>query len=183
MSDPRFEVTTFGEMLLRLSVPTGKRLEKATRLDIYPAGAEANVASLLARLDRQTCWMGALPKNPLGRMAANALRESGVNLDGVLWQEDGRMGTYYVEFGAPPRGIQVTYDRLNSCITVASCKATWCASQLRCELSAKAVDRNGSTANPFAIPSTVRDRILQRKGCEESFSMRWLHAGDRTRDA
>ena len=25
------------------------------------------------------------------------------------------MGTYYVEFGAPPRGIQVTYDRAHSC--------------------------------------------------------------------
>lgn len=117
MPDPRFDVTTFGEMLLRLSVPTGERLETATRLDIYPAGAEANAASLLARLNRRTCWMGALPKNPLGRMAANALRESGVNMDCVLWREDGRMGTYYVEFGAAPRGIRVTYDRANSCIT------------------------------------------------------------------
>ena len=26
------------------------------------------------------------------------------------------MGTYYVEFGEPPRGIQVTYDRAHSCI-------------------------------------------------------------------
>jgi 2-dehydro-3-deoxygluconokinase len=27
------------------------------------------------------------------------------------------MGTYYVEFGEPPRGIQVTYDRAYSCAT------------------------------------------------------------------
>ena len=27
------------------------------------------------------------------------------------------MGTYYVEFGEPPRGIQVTYDRTHSCAT------------------------------------------------------------------
>jgi 2-dehydro-3-deoxygluconokinase len=38
-----------------------------------------------------------------------------VDLNGVLWRENGRMGTYYVEFGAPPRGIQVTYDRAHSC--------------------------------------------------------------------
>src|SRR5512133_4332197 len=98
MPEPRFDVTTFGEMLLRLSVPSGERLEAATHVDVHPAGAEANVVNLLARLNRRTCWIGALPKNPLGRMAANALRESGVNLDGVSWREDGRMGTYYVEF-------------------------------------------------------------------------------------
>ncbi len=117
MPEPRFDITTLGEMLLRLSVPAGERLEKTMHLDVYPAGAEANVANLLARLDQRTCWMGALPKNPLGRMAAHALREAGVNMEGVLWREDGRIGTYYVEFGAPPRGIQVTYDRANSCIT------------------------------------------------------------------
>ena len=117
MHEPRFDITTLGEMLLRLSVPAGERLEAAKRLDVYPAGAEVNVISLLARLGNRTCWVGALPQNPLGRLAANALREAGVYMDGVLWQDRGRMGTYYVEFGAPPRGIQVTYDRADSCIT------------------------------------------------------------------
>jgi 2-dehydro-3-deoxygluconokinase len=117
MPEPSFDVTTFGEMLLRLSIPTGRRLETANQLDVYPAGAEANVVTLLARLENYTCWMGALPKNPLGRKAAHALREAGVDTESVLWRENGRMGTYYVEFGAPPRGIQVTYDRANSCIT------------------------------------------------------------------
>ncbi len=117
MPEPRFDVTTFGEMLLRLSVPAGERLENAKSLDLYPAGAEANVISLLARLGNRACWVGALPQNPLGRVAANALREAGVHMDGLLWRDRGRMGTYYVEFGAPPRGIQVTYDRADSCIT------------------------------------------------------------------
>jgi len=117
MPDARFELSTLGEMMLRLSVPAGERLETVTRLDVHPAGAESNVASLLARLGRRTCWAGALPRNPLGRRAADALRMSGVDLGGVVWREDGRMGTYYVEFGAPPRGIQVTYDRAGSCAT------------------------------------------------------------------
>jgi len=117
MSNPRFDVTTFGEMLLRLSVPSGKRLEQATQLDVYPAGAEANVVTLLARLERQTCWLGALPKDPTGRLAGNALRVAGVDTSGICWRASGRMGTYYVEFGEPPRGIQVTYDRAHSCAT------------------------------------------------------------------
>jgi 2-dehydro-3-deoxygluconokinase len=117
MPEPRFDVTTIGEMLLRLSVSSGERLETSTQLDVFPAGAEANVVTLLARLERQTCWFGALPKNPLGRLAVNALRVAGVETGGVSWTEGGRMGTYYVEFGEPPRGIQVTYDRAYSCAT------------------------------------------------------------------
>jgi 2-dehydro-3-deoxygluconokinase len=114
-SEPRFDVTSMGEMLVRLSVPSGKRIETATQLDMYPAGAEANVLTVLARLGRKTCWFGALPDNPLGRFAFHALRTAGVETTGISWKENGRMGTYFVEFAAPPRGIQVTYDRANSC--------------------------------------------------------------------
>jgi 2-dehydro-3-deoxygluconokinase len=118
MAEPRFDVTSIGEMLLRLSVPSGKRLEAAQQLDLHPAGAEANVLSLLAHLGRKTYWAGALPQNPLGRLAANALRDAGVDTSGIIWSASGgRMGTYYVEFGAAPRGIQVTYDRAHSCAT------------------------------------------------------------------
>ena len=115
MPEPRFDVTALGEMLLRFSVPSGKRLETATNLDVCPAGAEVNVLTLLARLERRTCWMGALPDNPLGKLAVSALRLAGADTSGVIWNAGGRMGTYYVEFGEPPRGIQVTYDRANSC--------------------------------------------------------------------
>ena len=117
MPEPLFDVTALGEMLVRFSVPSGKRLENASQLDVYPAGAEANVATLLARLGRRACWVGALPDNPLGRLGANALRGAGVDLNGIIWKDQGRMGTYYVEFGELPRGIQVTYDRAHSCTT------------------------------------------------------------------
>jgi 2-dehydro-3-deoxygluconokinase len=117
MSDPRFDVTTFGEMMLRLSVPSGQRLQAATNLNVYPAGAEANVISLLSRLDRKTSWSGALPENPIGQLCANHLRMAGVDLNHIIWKTGGRLGTYYVEFGEPPRGIQVTYDRAYSDIT------------------------------------------------------------------
>jgi 2-dehydro-3-deoxygluconokinase len=115
MPEPKFDITTFGEMLIRLSVPSGERLETARQLDVHPAGAEANVSTLLGRLNCRALWMGALPNNSLGRLAASALRTAGVDLSAVLWRENGRIGTYYVELGAPPRGIQVTYDRAHSC--------------------------------------------------------------------
>ena len=112
---PTFDVTTLGELMLRLSVPSGVRLETASQLDLHPGGAEANLVALLARLGRTTAWHGALPNQALGRLAANHLRAAGVDLGGVVWTEEGRMGTYYVEFSGPPRPIQVIYDRADSC--------------------------------------------------------------------
>ncbi|MCB0095118.1 MAG: sugar kinase [Caldilineaceae bacterium] len=114
MPTPTFDMTTIGETMLRLSVPAGERLEHARRLDLFPAGAEANIASALSRLGHRCAWLGGLPDSSLGRIVANQLRMAGVNLDGVIWDPDGRMGTYFVEFAAPPRPIQVIYDRADS---------------------------------------------------------------------
>ncbi len=113
--DARFDLTTIGETMLRLSVPAGKRLELADSLEARPGGAESNVAALLARLGLRTAWCGALPESPLGRLVANHLRLAGVDLGGVAWSAEGRLGTYYVEFAAPPRPTQVIYDRADSC--------------------------------------------------------------------
>ncbi len=111
----QFDLTTLGEVMLRYSVPEGERLENAAKLDVKPGGAEGNISFLLARLGRRVSWHSALPANPLGRLVANHLRMAGVDLSGVVWSQTGRMGTYYVEFSAPPRPIQVVYDRADSC--------------------------------------------------------------------
>lgn len=114
MTQPTFDVTTIGETMLRLSVPTGERLEVADKLDLFPAGTEANAVVALSRLGRRTAWVGGLPDSSLGRIVANHLRMAGVNLDGVYWDPDGRIGTYFIEFAGPPRPIQVIYDRADS---------------------------------------------------------------------
>lgn len=113
----RFHVTSFGEAMLRLSVPAGTRLETATRLEMHPAGAESNVLAALARLQRPCGWVSSLPANPLGRLVTNQLRPAGVDTSAVIWHDSGRIGTYFVEFAVPPRATQVIYDRANSCIS------------------------------------------------------------------
>ena len=80
-----------------------------------PAGAEANMAVALSQLGRSCAWSGALPRNPMGRLVANRLRASAVNLDGVVWSDAGRIGTYFVELAVPPRPVQGIYDRADSC--------------------------------------------------------------------
>lgn len=109
------EVTTFGESLLRLSVPAGYRLEDMRALDVHVGGAESNVAAALGRLGHTVVYGTALPDHGPGRKVAAALREAGVDLRGVLWRASGRVATYYVEYSEPPRAIQVTYDRAGSC--------------------------------------------------------------------
>lgn len=111
----RFDLTALGEVMLRHSVPSGERLDTAARLDIRPAGAEANVAVALSQLDRCCGWVGALPDHALGRLVLRHLRAARVNVDGVIQCAEGRLGTYYIEFAVPPRPVQVIYDRAHSC--------------------------------------------------------------------
>lgn len=115
MAKAHFDVTAFGEIMMRLSVPSGNRLETASHFRVDPAGAESNVMGALARLQRKSAWVGGLPISALGRLAANALRQCGVDLEGVIWNDGGRIGTYFVEFAEAPRSIEVLYDRANSC--------------------------------------------------------------------
>ena len=47
-----YDLTTFGEAQIRLTVPRGDRLATCRELRLTPAGSEANVAGLLAQLER-----------------------------------------------------------------------------------------------------------------------------------
>lgn len=112
---PRFDVTAIGEVMLRLSVPVGARMERTRALDVHPGGAEGNVLAGLARLGRACAWGSALPDNALGRLIANEMRLAGIDLAGLLWRPAGRVGLYFAEFAAPPRNSDVIYDRADSC--------------------------------------------------------------------
>ena len=115
--EPRFEVTGFGEIMLRLSVPAGRRLEVASTFDVHPGGAEGNVLCALGSVGRKGAWIGGLPNNPMGHIVRNHLRRADVATDGIIWKDDARMGLFYIEFSGAPRGIQVHYDRADSAAT------------------------------------------------------------------
>ena len=109
-----FDIVTFGETMVRMSPPDFKRLEQTTTLDLHIGGAELNVAVGASRLGLKCAWVSKLPDNPLGRMIANKARELGVDVSQVIWQNEGRVGLYFLEFGASPRPTSVLYDRANS---------------------------------------------------------------------
>lgn len=112
---PKYDVTAIGETMLRLSVPAGARMRAARQFDVHVGGAESNVLAALAQLGMCCGYGGALLDAPPGHMIADALYAMGIDVDPVVWMQDGRIGTYYAEYAVPPRPIQVTYDRQNAC--------------------------------------------------------------------
>ena len=109
-----FDFITLGESMLRLSVPTGHRLDDTRFLDMELAGAESNVSVALARLGWHTGWVSRLPDHALGQAILRALRSDGVDVSAVKCVPDERVGTYYIEYATTPRSTQVIYDRADS---------------------------------------------------------------------
>jgi 2-dehydro-3-deoxygluconokinase len=105
------DLVTFGEALLRLTVPVGDRLERTTTLSVSIAGSEANVAIALARMGRRTAWFSSLPDSILGRRVAGELARQGVDVSEVRSVDGGRLGVYFVELARKPRPTTVLYDR------------------------------------------------------------------------
>ncbi|MCT9095538.1 bifunctional 2-dehydro-3-deoxygluconokinase/2-dehydro-3-deoxygalactonokinase [Haloarchaeobius sp. HME9146] len=115
MSD---DLVTFGETMLRLSPPGQERVEMAESLEVHAAGAESNTAIAAERLGAVTSWMSKLPDTPPGRRVASGVRKHDIDVD-VVWADEGRVGTYYLEQAGKPRGTNVVYDRANSVISQA----------------------------------------------------------------
>lgn len=108
------DVITIGETMWRLSPPGYTRLDVTRSLDVNIGGAESNLAIALARLGKKAAWWSRLPDSAPGRHIAQVLQTYGVDTSGIYWQPGARLGTYFVEFGSPPRPTQVIYDRANS---------------------------------------------------------------------
>lgn len=120
------DVVTFGEAMLRLSPPNFHRLEQTNSFDAKIGGGELNVAVGVARLGLQSAWVSKLPENPLGKMVRNKAREHGVDTSNLVWSESGRVGIYFLEFGANPRASSVVYDRAHSAVsTIAPGEVDW----------------------------------------------------------
>lgn len=111
---PRFDFVSLGESMLRLSVPTGRRLDDTRFLDMELAGAESNVSVALARLGWRTGWVSRMPDHALGNAILRALRSDGVDVSAVKCVPDERLGTYFIEYATLPRTTQVIYDRADS---------------------------------------------------------------------
>lgn len=112
-------IVCFGELLIRLSAPTGEKLLQTPSLDVVFGGAEANVAVCLAQLGRTAALVSIVPDNALGHAARNEARKFGVDVGGVQTSPSGRMGLYFLTPGAVLRPSEVLYDRHASAFALA----------------------------------------------------------------
>ncbi|HUW78225.1 MAG TPA: sugar kinase [Candidatus Nanopelagicaceae bacterium] len=113
-SPDALDVATFGEAMLRLSVPIGSRLGVAPAFDVHVGGSESNLAVALARLGRRVGWTSRLPNTALGVRVADTIRAAGVDVTGIRWVENARLGTFFVELRGEPSVPHVIYDRVDS---------------------------------------------------------------------
>lgn len=108
------DVISIGEVMIRLAPYPGVRLEDARSFNVEVGGAECNVMVCLSSLGRRCAWISKLADNELGRLVLRRVRQTGVDVSRIVWEEGARTGTYFVEFGMVPRPSKIIYDRKNS---------------------------------------------------------------------
>ncbi len=113
-----YDLVSFGETMLRLSPPDYRRIEHAYSYDANAGGAEMSVACNVSRLGLKTAWVSRLTDNSMGHFIRNKAREQGVDTSHIIWTKEGRVGIYFVEFGANPRPSRVIYDRSHSAMSM-----------------------------------------------------------------
>ena len=178
------DLVTFGEAMIRLSPPGQRRLEQTTSLELTVGGAELNVAAGAARLGLSSAWVSCLPDNPLGRLVRNKAREFGVDVSNVAWDKDGRMGLYFVEYGASPRPSSVLYDRGRSAIAEMRDGFDWAAILAGC----RAYHTTGITAalsNHTAAEVRASLSAARAAGLATSYDLNYrarLWSADRARE-
>ena len=85
-----YDLTTFGEAQIRLTVPMGDRLATCRGLRLTPAGSEANVAGLLAQLGRRAAFAG-WTRSPVARVAGGVGRTADAGRPGVAVAVDNQV--------------------------------------------------------------------------------------------
>jgi 2-dehydro-3-deoxygluconokinase len=108
------KITTFGEVMLRLSPSDkGERLIQASQFKVEPGGSESNVAIALSNLGLSTRFITKLPDNALTHKILNNLKQFDVDTESIVIKGD-KLGIYWTENGIGPRNSFVIYDRDNT---------------------------------------------------------------------
>jgi 2-dehydro-3-deoxygluconokinase len=107
------QVFTFGEIMMRLSVPGFGRFTQAQNFAATYGGSEANVSISLSNLGIPACHVTRLPDNDFGKSVVSYLNYHRVDTSHVALG-DGRLGLYFLENGSMQRAPKIIYDRLDS---------------------------------------------------------------------
>ena len=108
------KITTFGEIMMRLSTIDNAKIVSSDSFRISFAGSEANVAVALSYWELDSQYLTALLDNDLGQMALFDLNKYKIDTLSILLYKNKRMGIIFIESGANQRPSKVLYDRKKS---------------------------------------------------------------------
>ncbi|WP_440858416.1 sugar kinase [Staphylococcus shinii] len=103
----------FGEVLLRYTPPNYEQLKDTHTFDVNVGGAELNALITLAEFGHKTEMLTVLPQHALSHIALQKMYQTRVGTEFVK-QQQGRIGTYYMEESFGYRSGKVIYDREHS---------------------------------------------------------------------
>ena len=107
------KVLSYGEILLRVCPDADGGWLQDNTLPFYVGGAEANVATALARWDTPSAYFTALPENAMSQQLADYLGSIGIDISRIVYQGE-RLGLYYLPKGKDLKNAGVIYDRAHS---------------------------------------------------------------------
>jgi 2-dehydro-3-deoxygluconokinase len=107
------KVLSYGEILLRICPDAEGGWLLNNTLPFYVGGAEANVATALARWDTPSAYLTAMPENTMSRQLSAYLTSIGIDTTRIIYQGE-RLGLYYLPKGKDLKNAGVIYDRAHS---------------------------------------------------------------------
>jgi 2-dehydro-3-deoxygluconokinase len=107
------KVLSYGEILLRVCLDADGGWLQDNTLPFYVGGAEANVATALARWDTPSAYLTAMPDNNMSRQLSTYLTSIGIDTTRIIYQGE-RLGLYYLPKGKDLKNSGVIYDRAHS---------------------------------------------------------------------
>jgi len=165
-------VVCLGETMLMFAPPRYELIEHCDQFRAYSGGSESNVAIGLERLGIHSGWIGKLPGSALGRKIVNGIRAYGVDTSACVWAKEGRVGTFFVEWGAHPRPLRTIYDRTGSAAS------TLAADELDWDYIGRSEWLHLTGITP-ALSETCRESTVQiairarERGCKVSFDVNY----------
>lgn len=108
------KITTFGEIMMRLTASNNDRLQKVSNFDVSYAGSEANVAVDLSYWGLNSTYITSLPKSEIGESVLLDLQSYRVNTNYIKNIDNERLGILFLEPGSNQKPSKVIYDRTDS---------------------------------------------------------------------
>ena len=78
------DVVALGELLIDFTF-SGTSGQGNRMYEANPGGAPCNVLSMLQKLGHSTAFIGKVGKDSFGRLLENAVKEQGINTDGLVY--------------------------------------------------------------------------------------------------